>query len=90
VVEKSLLPLYPWRSQAPNQAALCFSDLYEEWEQEYKCKVITSTRDTFSEMFDNDDTLEYEPASTAAVVLTGDDDGSEKAALEVDPRDRSC
>ena len=45
--------------------------------------MVTSTRETFMEMFDNDDTLAYEPASTAAVVLTGMDDDAEEAALEV-------
>ena len=35
------------------------------------------------DMFDDDDTLMYEPAQTAAVILTGDDEEAEKAALEV-------
>ena len=34
-------------------------------------------------MFDDDDTLAYEPATTAAVILTGGDDEAETAALEV-------
>ncbi len=69
--------------QAPNQDALCFRDEFEEWETKYHCKVVTSTRDTFQEMFDNDDTLAYEPVSTAAIILTGGDDEAEAAALEV-------
>lgn len=36
-------------------------------------------------MFDNDDTLAYEPASTAAVILTGGDEEAEAAALAVKP-----
>ena len=35
------------------------------------------------DMFDDDDTLMYEPAQTAAIILTGDDEEAEKAALEV-------
>lgn len=37
-------------------------------------------------MFDNDDTLTYEPSSTAAIILTGNDEEgeeAEKAAAEV-------
>ena len=34
-------------------------------------------------MFDEDDTLVYEPEFTAAVVLTGGDEESEKEALQV-------
>lgn len=45
--------------------------------------MVTSTRETFTEMFDNDDTLEYEPAATVALVLTGEDEEAEAAALEV-------
>lgn len=69
--------------QAPNQEALCYKDRYEEWEQKYCCKVITSTRDTFQDMFDDDNTLAYEPESTAAVILCGSDEEAEAAALEV-------
>ena len=59
-----------------------YKDRFEAWEA-LGCKVISSTRDTFMEMFDNDDTLAYEPASTAAVILTGNDEEAEAAALEV-------
>ena len=48
--------------------------------------MVTSTRETFIEMFDNDDSLEYEPSATVAVVLTGQDEEAEEAALEV----RTC
>lgn len=68
--------------QAPNQEALCFQNLYQEWEEKHGCKIITSTRGTFMDMFDDDDTLVYEPAMTGAIILTGDDDEAEKAALE--------
>lgn len=69
--------------QAPNQDALCFRDELEEWGAKHSCKVITSTRGTFQDMFDDDDTLAYEPASTAAIILTGGDEEAEAAALEV-------
>lgn len=69
--------------QAANQEAFCFQNLYSKWEQDHSCKVITSTRGTFMDMFDDDDTLMYEPALTAAVIMTGDDEEAEKAALEV-------
>ena len=72
--------------QAPNQDALCFRDEFEEWEAKHHCKVITSTRDTFQGMFDDDDTLAYEPASTAAIILTGGDEEAEAAALAVSPQ----
>ena len=72
-------------AQAPNQDALCFRDEFEEWETKYACKVVTSTRDTFQGMFDDDDTLAYEPASTAAIILTGGDEEAEAAALAVRP-----
>ena len=79
-------PRRPDCLQARNEEALCFKHLYGEWEQKHGCKVITSTRDTFEEMFDNDDTLTYEPSSTAAIILTGNDEEgeeAEKAAAEV-------
>ena len=44
--------------------------------------MITATRDTFQDMFDDDDNLEYEPSQTAAIILTGGDEEAEKAALE--------
>ncbi|KAL0050332.1 hypothetical protein WJX82_009201 [Trebouxia sp. C0006] len=69
--------------RAPNQEALSFQNRFGEWEERHRCKVITSTRGTFMDMFDDDDTLMYEPAQTAAIILTGDDEEAEKAALEV-------
>ena len=42
------------------------------------------------DMFDDDDTLMYEPALTAAVIMTGDDEEAEKAALEVRRHAGSC
>ena len=34
-------------------------------------------------MFDDDNTLAYEPSQTAAIILTGGDEEAEKAAREV-------
>ncbi len=36
-------------------------------------------------MFDDDNTLAYEPESTAAIILTGGDEEAEAAAIEVTP-----
>lgn len=70
--------------QAKNQASVCYDDELAQWEEKYGTKVIVSTRDTFQEMFDDDDTLVYEPTSTAAIILTGiDSDEAEESALEV-------
>lgn len=36
-------------------------------------RVLTSTRDTFADMFDGDDELAYDPSSTAAIIFAGGD-----------------
>ena len=70
--------------QAPNQASLCFANEFAVWEETYGVKVISSTRDTFQEMFDEDETLVYEPETTAAIILTGPEGGEgEDAAADV-------
>jgi hypothetical protein len=69
--------------RAPNAAALCYADEFARWEADYGLKVITSTRDSFAEMFDDDDTLEYDPTATAAILLCGGDEEAEAAAAEV-------
>ena len=56
------------------------------WEEKYHCKVISATRDSFQDMFDDDLTLEYEPVQTAAIILTGGDEEAEQAALAVRPQ----
>ena len=70
-------------AQAPNEDSLLFKELYEQWEEEHNCKVVTGTRDTFMDLFDDDDTLEYEPETTAALIMTGGDEEEEAEALEV-------
>ncbi|PSC74147.1 hypothetical protein C2E20_2793 [Micractinium conductrix] len=69
--------------RAPNEACLCYRDLHEEWAEKWGVQVITSTRDSFSDMFDDDQTLMYDPDTTAAVILCGADEEAEAAALEV-------
>ncbi len=73
--------------QAPNQASLCYRDELDTWEEQYGVKVVTSTRGTFQDLFDDDDTLMYEPESTAALVFTGFDEEkneeAEKEAMDV-------
>lgn len=48
-------------------------------------QVLTATREQFIDIFDGDDTLEYEPASTGAVIITAGDEGAEKGAMVVRP-----
>ncbi|KAL4855062.1 Fruit protein [Chlorella vulgaris] len=69
--------------RAPNEAALCYRERYDEWGSKYGVRVLTSTRDSFADMFDDDETLMYEPDTTAAIILTGDDEEAEAAAAEV-------
>jgi hypothetical protein len=73
--------------KAPNARSLAFADELEaKWAQRAaaaggydasghsapKVRVVTATRgETFAEMFDDDDELEYDPAQTAAIVFTG-------------------
>ena len=71
--------------RAPNEASLCYRGELDSWKEKYGVHVITSTRDSFQDMFDFDDTLMYEPETTAALILTGPEDGgeAEAAALAV-------
>jgi hypothetical protein len=62
---------------------MCFRDRWDGWRTRCNVVVATSTRDTFQEMFDDDDTLAYEPSTTAAVIMCGGDEEAEAAALEV-------
>lgn len=69
--------------RASNESELLYRPLYEEWQQNKGVQVITATRDSFMDMFDDDDTLVYEPATTAAIILTRGTEEDEEAALEV-------
>jgi hypothetical protein len=44
-------------------------------------RVRVSTRDSYADMFDGDDELEYDPATTAAIVVTGGDGEATADAL---------
>lgn len=73
--------------RAPNARSLAFADELEgKWAQRAaeaggfegasqtapKIRVVTATRgESFAEMFDDDDELEYDPAQTAAIIFTG-------------------
>lgn len=73
--------------KAPNARSLAFADeLESKWAQRAaeaggfdgnsqtapKIHVVTATRgESFAEMFDDDDELEYDPAQTAAIIFTG-------------------
>lgn len=77
-------PYVPWGSeQAATEEALRFRELWPAWESEGHCKVVTATRSSFQDMFDEDDTLAYEPATTAAIILTGGNAAAEQAARQV-------
>ena len=76
----SPLPSQP--AQAPNEAAVCYRERFARWAAERGVVVAVSTRDSFGDMFDDDATLVYEPASTAAIILTGGDEEAEAAAAE--------
>lgn len=69
--------------RAPNDASLAFKDEFAKWESEFGVKTMTATRDAFIDMFDDDDTLAYEPVTTAAIILVNGDEEAEKAALMV-------
>ena len=72
--------------KAPNARSLAFADeLERKWAQRAaeaggfdgsssapRIRVVTATRgESFAEMFDDDDELEYDPAQTAAIIFTG-------------------
>ncbi|KAF6252479.1 hypothetical protein COO60DRAFT_1704250 [Scenedesmus sp. NREL 46B-D3] len=67
---------------APNRASLCLTDRYERWATELKVEVVPTTNG-FMDAWDGDDSLVYDPETTAAVILTGGDEEAEAAALEV-------
>lgn len=69
--------------RAQNDSSIAFKSEFERWETELGVKVLTATREQFIDIFDGDDTLEYDPASTGAIIMTADDEDAEKAALLV-------
>eukprot|EP00879_Flechtneria_rotunda_P022233 GHRR01023459.1.p1 GENE.GHRR01023459.1~~GHRR01023459.1.p1 ORF type:complete len:333 (+),score=84.39 GHRR01023459.1:149-1147(+) len=67
---------------APNRTSLCLTDRFESWQEQYNVTVIPTTSG-FMDAWDGDDTLVYDPETTAAVILTAGDKEAEAAALEV-------
>jgi len=58
--------------KVPNEDSVCYSHLFETWEEEFGVKTVVHTS-TFLDAFDDDDTLEYEPEQTAVVSLGGEE-----------------
>lgn len=84
IIIKLIVKTVIYALQAPNQASLCFAEEFASWDEMYGVRVVTSTRDTFQEMFDDDATLVYEPETTAAIILAGPEGGeAEDAAADV-------
>jgi hypothetical protein len=54
---------------APNRTSLCLTDSYERWAEELKVEVVPTTNG-FMDAWDGDDTLVYDPETTAAVILS--------------------
>lgn len=73
ILQKDLRDSIHMYYKAPNKASLYFQEEFDEWKERYGINVVTSTRDTFQDMFDDDDTLMYSPESTAAIILTGNE-----------------
>lgn len=66
--------------KVPNEDSVCYDNLFELWEQEYGVKTIVHTS-SFLDAFDDDDTLEYEPTSTAVISLGTEE--TEQMAVEL-------
>lgn len=69
--------------RAPTSRAIAWGeDVFNAWAAANggKVRVVTSTRESFGEMFDFDDELAYDPAETAAIILTGGDEEEEEGA----------
>ncbi|UPR03580.1 hypothetical protein HOP50_13g69100 [Chloropicon primus] len=63
-----------------NEDSVCYEALFESWEKEYGVKTIVHTS-SFLDAFDDDDTLEYEPETTAVISLGGEE--ADKMAEEL-------
>jgi hypothetical protein len=71
--------------KAPTQRAVAWGEgAFDAWgaANNGKVRVVVSTRETFSEMFDFDDALAYDPAETAVLILTGGPGEDEEAEAE--------
>lgn len=71
--------------KAPTQRAVAWGeDAFGAWAAANggRVRVVTSTRETFGEMFDFDDELAYDPVETAVLILTGGAGADEEAEAE--------
>ena len=71
--------------KAPTARAVAWGeDAFAAWgaATNGRVRVVTSTRETFAEMFDFDDALAYDPAETAVLILTGGPGADEEAEAE--------
>ena len=66
--------------KVPNDDSVCYEELFDLWESEFGVKTIVHTS-SFLDAFDDDETLEYEPLSTALISM-GDEE-TEKLAEEL-------
>ena len=51
------------------RTSLCLTDRWEDWEEQLGVQVVPTTT-SFMDAWDGDDTLVYEPESTAAFILS--------------------
>lgn len=67
--------------KAQNQTSMLFRDCFEGWKK-LGIEVHTTTS-SFSDAFDDDDTLTYDPDTTGAIILVDGDKEAEAAARAV-------
>eukprot|EP00775_Hariotina_reticulata_P004579 gene4579-4833_t len=65
-----------------NRMSMCLTEKFDKWQEEYNVQVVPTTAG-FMDAWDGDDTLVYDPDTTAAIILTAGDEEAEAAALEV-------
>jgi hypothetical protein len=54
--------------KVPNDDSVCYAELFDLWESEFGVKTVVHTS-SFLDAFDDDETLEYEPESTAVISM---------------------
>jgi hypothetical protein len=54
---------------APCRTSLCLTDRWEQWQEQLGVQVVPTTA-SFSDAWDGDDTLVYDPEATAAFILS--------------------
>lgn len=56
-------------SLTPYRTSLCLTERWDQWQEQYGVQVVPTTA-SFSDAWDGDDTLVYDPDSTAAFILS--------------------